>query len=497
MNKAMKKLHTFLVIAVALGISSTKALGQLYLQNALLYVESGATLFVGDSMVVKSEKLNPSQIKNLGRIEIDGNFNVDEYSVVSGDGVLKFSGSTYQKLVTHGVPLNSIEVSNNDSITLGDDLTVTENITLQKGYITLGSNNLYVSDSIKLKGGSDSSYIRINGDGRLVAKVDTGSKLFPVGRNPYLPVVITNGGGAEFQIGVHDKIFENPENQLTELTKEVVTETWTITVDQDVNNVELQFGWDPVQETNDFNRNASHIAWWKQGSSSKWTTTGQGMATGSGPYFQSIQINSLTSGSYFFGIGGNGSPLPVEFTYFDANWQEEGKTAILNWQTALEENNSHFEIQRSLSGFEGSWEQIGRVEGQGTTFDITDYQFIDTGLESKVQSLKSSGLWTSDLGHETVYYRLKQVDFNGDYEYSEIRTLNFKPKTRNSFDLWPNPSIGQWLNLSEVGNYQIISASGVILISQDQTNRINITQLPAGTYLVRNDMGSLQKLIVR
>lgn len=491
----MKKLNTFLLIALTLGIGNADALGQLYLQNALLYVDSGATLFVGDSMLVKSEKLNPSQIKNLGRIEIDGNFNVDEYSVVSGDGILKFSGSTYQKLVTHGVPLNSIEVSNNDSITLGDDLTVTENITLQKGYITLGSNNLYVSDSIKLKGGSDSSYIRINGDGRLVAKVDTGSKLFPVGRNPYLPVVISNGGGAEFQIGVHDKIFENPENQQTELTKEVVTETWTITVDQDVNNVELQFGWDPVQETNDFNRNASHIAWWKQGSSSKWTTTGQGMATGSGPYFQSIQINSLTSGSYFFGIGGNGSPLPVEFTYFEANWQEEGKTAILNWQTALEENNSHFEIERSFDA--ATWEQIGRVEGQGTTFDITDYQFIDTGLESKVQSLKSSGLWTSDLGHETVYYRLNQVDFDGDYEYSEIRTLNFKLETKNSFTLWPNPNNGQWLNLSEVGNYQIISANGVIQISQDQTNRINITQLPAGTYLVRNDMGSLQKLIVR
>ncbi|MFY0673186.1 MAG: T9SS type A sorting domain-containing protein [Bacteroidia bacterium] len=480
----MKKAYTFLLIALALGISSTNALGQLYLKNALLYVDSGATLFVNDSMIVKSEKNNPSQIKNLGRVEVDGNFNVDQYSVVSGDGVLKFSGKQFQKLVTHGVPLKSIEVSNDDSVTLGDDLTVTNNITLQKGFITLGSNNMFVSDSIKISGGSDSSYIRINGNGKLVAKVDTGSKLFPVGRNPYLPVVITNGGGAEFQIGVHDKIYENPESQLTELTKEVVTETWSITVDQDVNNVELQFGWDPVQETNDFNRNASHISWWKQGNSNEWTSTGQGAASGTGPYFQSIKMSTLTSGSYFFGIGGTGSALPVEFTFFKAQWQTKGEIAILEWQTAMEENNSHFEIERSFDAT--NWDAVGRVEGQGTTFDITDYQYIDNGLPI-----------TNNNSPITIYYRLKQIDYNGQFEYSETRTLNFKPETLNSLELWPNPNSDQWLNINQIGNFEIISISGTVLKTAYQTSRIYIEDLSPGTYLVRNEKGQMQKLVVR
>ncbi|MFY0673384.1 MAG: hypothetical protein JXQ87_08260 [Bacteroidia bacterium] len=49
----------------------------------------------------------------------------------------------------------------------------------------------------------------------------------------------------------------------------------------------------------------------------------------------------------------------------------------------MEENNSHFEIERSFDG--QAWEQVGKVAGQGTTFDLTDYQFVDQ-LEAFTQS---------------------------------------------------------------------------------------------------------------
>lgn len=508
------QLKSVVLIAWFLGAIITCAKGQLFLQNAQLTIEKNALLYVNDSVKVKSSAGKPTVIKNNGRFEIEGNFNLDKNTVVLGAGILNFGGNSYQKLRTNGVALNTVEVANNDSITLGDDLTITENLTLQKGYITLGSNNLYVSDSIKISGGSDSSYIRINGEGKLIAKVDSGSKLFPVGRNPYLPVVITNGGGAEFQIGVHDMVFENPENQLKELKKEVVTETWTIKVNQEVSNVELQFGWDPLQETNDFNRNASHIAWWKQGESNKWNSTGQGSATGSGPYFQSISLTTLKAGNYYFGIGGNGSPLPVELTYFTAKWiastslsnqgsqvaDRSRNAAVLNWQTALEENNSHFEIQRSFDAI--NWEQIGRVEGQGTTFSTTDYQFIDEDLQTNIQSLRSSGIWTpnesgqaSNIGPEIIYYRLKQIDYDGRFEYSQIRTLKTTGESLHSFEIWPNPNTIQKLNLSIVADYAMYTQQGVLLNTYFNTNQIDITQLPPGVYIIMNDSGIAQKLV--
>ena len=83
------------------------------------------------------------------------------------------------------------------------------------------------------------------------------------------------------------------------------------------------------------------------------------------------------------------APLPVELTFFNGfckNGQVE-----LSWQTASEQNNSHFEIEINRNGFE----KIGSVSGNGTTTDISNYIFID---ENKNENQK------------TLYYRLKQMD---------------------------------------------------------------------------------------
>lgn len=475
----MKSFSAFLLIAWAICTCPSVAVAQLYLESALLYIAPSATVFVNDSLVVVSDSTRPSQVQNHGNLEIAGNFELSPHSIMSGEGTLRFGGSRYQKLKTYGIPLNSIVVSNDDSVSLGDDLTVTQILTLQKGFITLGNNNMYVSDSVKISGGSDSSYIRINGEGKLIARVDTVAKLFPVGRNPYLPVVISHGGGAEFQIGVHDKVFENPETQAKELTSDVVTETWTIAVDQRVDGVDLQFGWGASQEAAGFSRNASHIAWWHQGASTQWNNTGKGAANGNGPYFQSISLDSMVAGNYFFGIGGSGSPLPVEFGHFTVQWLEMGRSAQLYWATQSELNNSHFEIERSVDA--RHWEQIGTVEGNGTTALGHSYQFRDDDLPSSKLS--------------TVYYRLKQVDFNGQSEYSPIKTLVLKEGIQSPFSLWPNPASGDRIRLSEVGDYTLMDTKGIIHLQSRGTNELDISALPVGCYVVVSAKGNTQLLL--
>ncbi|MEH0156711.1 hypothetical protein V6R21_21455 [Limibacter armeniacum] len=88
--------------------------------------------------------------------------------------------------------------------------------------------------------------------------------------------------------------------------------------------------------------------------------------------------------------------LPVELIYFSANGVSEG--VQLSWATASEENNSHFEIERSTDGI--TYEKLGEVKGSGYTQMRVDYEFIDSNTPSG-----------------DVFYRLKQVDYNGQYEY--------------------------------------------------------------------------------
>jgi hypothetical protein len=117
------------------------------------------------------------------------------------------------------------------------------------------------------------------------------------------------------------------------------------------------------------------------------------------------------------------SALPVELLDFTATKIE--KTVELNWQTASERNNVGFEIERSSN--DQNWEVIGFVEGRGNSFETQDYSFIDTA---------------PNIGNN--YYRLKQVDFDGHYEYSSIRHILFTANNKSALSIYPNPNGGQF-----------------------------------------------------
>ena len=122
-------------------------------------------------------------------------------------------------------------------------------------------------------------------------------------------------------------------------------------------------------------------------------------------------------------IGGSGGTdfgtLPVELTYFEVSQSATG--LALAWQTASEANNDYFEVQRSEDG--QNFYAIGKVTGHGTTDVVQNYQFADVPIAS------------------TSYYRLKQVDYNGDFEYSKI-IAGYSNKLAASLEMmaYPNPA---------------------------------------------------------
>ena len=94
--------------------------------------------------------------------------------------------------------------------------------------------------------------------------------------------------------------------------------------------------------------------------------------------------------------------LPVTFNGFFAT--KNNNNVILNWSTAQELNNQHFEIQRSFDG--SNWTVIAIMLGAGNSDNVQQYSFTDKNMTAAV-----------------VYYRIRQVDVDGKYEYSTVKTI--------------------------------------------------------------------------
>lgn len=113
--------------------------------------------------------------------------------------------------------------------------------------------------------------------------------------------------------------------------------------------------------------------------------------------------------------------IPVELTNFSASTSKS--KVILEWSTATETNNHRFEVQRKFD--ENSWQTVGTVSGSGTTAKTKNYSFIDD---------------ISEIAVSTIQYRLKQIDFNGSFNYSgEVSVVNNKVTSFELSQNYPNP----------------------------------------------------------
>ena len=115
-----------------------------------------------------------------------------------------------------------------------------------------------------------------------------------------------------------------------------------------------------------------------------------------------------------------GGTVPVELTSFTASLSNN--KVNLNWATASELNNHGFEIERSLDKSE--WATVGFKEGKGTTTEPQQYSYSGD---------------ISDITTSMLYYRLKQLDFNGSFKYSKIVEVEIAPLTFSLEQNYPNP----------------------------------------------------------
>ncbi|MEM8888605.1 MAG: T9SS type A sorting domain-containing protein, partial [Bacteroidota bacterium] len=180
--------------------------------------------------------------------------------------------------------------------------------------------------------------------------------------------------------------------------------------------------------------------------------------------------------------------FPVEYLDFQATQLENWATR-LSWTTALEINNRGFEIQRLLPDG-NEWENIGFVEGNGNSQSPTSYEFLDTQAR---------------IGENT--YRLKQIDFDGAFAHSDIRTVFFEGGME--VILHPNPTKDRLtirFNGSQTQEkipYRLMDMRGKVLmegkLDPQKLGFIQLEDLPEGTYLlsIKQGFSTIEKRVVK
>ncbi len=128
------------------------------------------------------------------------------------------------------------------------------------------------------------------------------------------------------------------------------------------------------------------------------------VATATGTNEGATLSGTMIAGITAIGIGSISTPLPVLFSRFEV--ANDGCKALLNWSTATEHNNDHFEIERSADG--RNFNVIGKVQAAGNSTEVQDYSFTDEHPDAGMN-----------------YYRIVQVDVDGKHSTTTIKAIRF------------------------------------------------------------------------
>ncbi len=196
------------------------------------------------------------------------------------------------------------------------------------------------------------------------------------------------------------------------------------------------------------------------------------------PYLSSgcLLASDMEYGLHTFIVG---VPAPVNWNKFEAR-NINDKKVQLTFSTISEENNDFFEIQKSYNGMD--YEYLADIKGGGTTEELNEYTYLDV-----------------DLQPGRIYYRIKQIDYDGNFDYSGVRTVNIQGD--EYVNVYPNPVVGEEFNLSFLSSYgksynvSVFDLTGR-LIQEDVFNYNTVDtkkdftfmfrgSVPSGTYFIK------------
>lgn len=456
---------------------------------------AGNTIVRGN-LTISSSTLD-AHVTNNYSLTIGGNFS-NSNNFNGRAGTVTFNGSAAQSITSGSSTFYNVTFNNSDvsGLSLNDDMTITNTATFTDGVVSTGANRLIIenTDASAISGYSSASFV--NGRFRRYMTTNTSTYAFPVGNSVYtngyqLAQIVNNNMTGITYIDARFGALTNHSNNDLSVSDSYMTYlslspvgVWHLTPNSqpsggsyDVSLATTNFGTLYNNEFGIVKRDDGSVTaadWSAPGTMNSDNGAGRMAADG-----YSVRYG-LTSFSEF-GIGrasSNGNPLPIELVSFTAKVNNSTKVQ-LNWLTAIEINNDFFTIERSADGV--NFEEVTRVAGAGSSTVSNTYSSID---ESPKNGLN--------------YYRLKQTDFDGAFEYSSIASVVVGGSTQPTaqISVYPNPAnAGQQIQINisdaavdytievyEIGSGKLIFSGA----SMGQQNQMDMPEgLAAGAYLVR------------
>lgn len=346
----------------------------------------------------------------------------------NGGGTLTMGGSAAQLLVgdfTGSNALGKLRINNPAGVTIVNaavvdadygniganrDVELEDELILSNGKVTTNADNyLRLLTGATTSQASSTSFV----NGPLQAVLNDNDNLaFPVGKSNRFGQVSVNDATHDSQTLVWQAEYfnSNPQtdNRVTNFTSDDPSivdisedEYWIVSNNKDTapsgpTSAIIGLRWDVNSAVPVAVGALKAMAW--NGPNSVWNNRGGTAHNATAKTFLSADHVSFGS-ERIMTLGGTEEMVqPVELISFTANAQEQ--TVQLVWETATEIDNDYFEVQRSVDGI--NFKKIGEVAGNGNTTDVIRYEFTD--------QMPVSGI---------SYYQLKQVDFNGVFEYSD------------------------------------------------------------------------------
>lgn len=400
-------------------------------------------------------------------------------------GTLDLSATNSVAFVPNSVNPNSsltMNIGSDGLLKLGTSFTMTNTggtswgtskITIAQGGLVDATKTTNLSSS----NNANSGYFLTYG-GMIKRAVAATDVVFPVGTSStsYNPATINNSGTADnFSVSVQSA-FSFPVAD----ANKVVNMQWNISEDvPGGSNATLSLAWTIADQAPGFDPTQPVFIIYHNGSS--WqqipaTITGAG--TAASPYVATA--SGITTFSPF-GVQNDVPVLPLSFLSFDAQHNQSSGAVELRWKTTNEVNTSAFIVERSNGNNE--FRTIGKVEAKNTA-GVNEYAFAD-----------------ASPANGTSYYRLKQVDKDNRFTYSEIEIINLKHFSELA--AFPNPIVGKvWVSypVAEKAQLKLVTLDGSVLMTTNlpansASRELNLEGFATGAYILVYENGKTKQTI--
>ncbi len=439
-----------------------------------LYVDVNKTFDVRSISGTTGDSRNVYLSGNMDGINAlftDGNY-------ISRSSTLVLQGGEPQQIAgSEIVTVYNFNIDNNYGVTLNQELDISNNLSLTNGIIyTANAYPIVLLSGATSDVGSISSYVEGTFN-QIVATTLSQTLIFPIGKDGAFRLMtldVTHNTSASVTYSA--EMFNNSPRNLNYSLPSGVDKVSNVRYFQlnrsgasNLSSVTISLNYDADDGVNDY----QYLRVVRDNGSNAWIDAG---GVGSGNSAGLISSSSFSGSSTIFTLGnapGGTNTLPVKFVSFNASPTINGNN--LNWTTASEKNALKFEIQKINNTNE--FVKIGEVHAYGNSNQLRNYLFNDPLICNK-----------------PVYYRLKQIDFDGKFEFSNIIVVN--PTKFSNVLIYPNPGRledfmvnTQGLNSSSL-KFELLDLNGTLLSSSNmEANGLNqklpFKEASNGNYLVR------------